>query len=95
MADHIQAIRETCTCGHDICTHFDYQGVRVNCLALNCNCKCYVNEWDEEERTNPGIGPPVRNTYDMYRDAYREALKNRPHTDWKCACRACQIYDNK
>jgi len=88
-ADNITAIRETCKCGHDICTHYDQLGVRVNCLAINCECKCYVNEWedDAEEGTDPGIA------YRQSLDDYDRSIRSRPHADWQCRCRACLIFD--
>lgn len=42
------SLRELCHCGHDRLSHAEVgPGVpRGDCLALGCDCKAYVNEFD-------------------------------------------------
>lgn len=48
--------RQTCTCSHDIDTHYkDAQGRRMTCLGVHCECKRYVDELE-------GDGPPTKRT---------------------------------
>jgi hypothetical protein len=51
VKDTITAIRQTCHCGHDICSHFEK---KHDCLCGGCTCRAYVNEND------PKPPPPLR-----------------------------------